>query len=101
MSQRRAVTGIAAYPSIDFWKEEVGTSDNFVYNRYAHTFLSSNDSSPLVLVSADLFAISAGCERKVDQKINYIISTTTLDGPCRRLLKTLQFPNVILYFYKQ
>ena len=101
MSQRKSLTGIAAYPSNDFWNKEVGPSENFIYNRYAHTFLSTNDSAPLVLVGSDLFAISAGCERKVEQKIDYIISTTTLDDSCRQLIKTLQLPGVTLYFYKR
>ncbi|MDQ3123134.1 MAG: hypothetical protein M3Q14_00390 [bacterium] len=101
MSGRSAVTGVAAYPSNKFWKENSDMKNDHIYNRYAHVFLSANDSSSLVLIGTDLFAVSASCTRKVSQKIDYVISTTPLEGSCKKLIKTLHYPNVTFYFYKQ
>lgn len=100
ISGRAAITGVASYPNNSFWKANTDLKDDKIYNRYAHVFLSSNDSAPLVLVAPDLFAVSASCTRKVSQKIDYIISTAPLIGTCHQLLKTLPYPQVTFYFYQ-
>lgn len=100
ISNRTAITGVSAYPSNKFWKHNSEQADDAIYNRYAHIFLSSNDSAPMVLVGADLFAVSSSCDRKVSREIDFIISVTPLDGRCMTLLKDLPYPNVNFYFYK-
>lgn len=101
VSGRPSVTGVSAYPNASFWKKYSESNNDTIYNRYAHTFLSSNDSASLILVGSDLYAISASCTRKITEKIDYIISTTPLEGACNQLLKILKYPNVTFYFYKQ
>lgn len=101
MSGRKAVTGLAPYPTTSFWKRYSEEKGDAVYNRYAHTFLSTNNSSSLVLVGSDLFAISAGCKRKIAEKITYIVSTTELPESCNKLVKTVKYPAATFYFYKQ
>jgi hypothetical protein len=101
MNGRAAVTGISAYPDPDFWKEYSNLPNDTIYNRYAHTFLSANDSQSLILVAPDLYAISGSCARRISEKIDYIVSVTPLEGVCNKLIKTLKYPNVTFYFYKQ
>ena len=101
MSGRKAVTGLAPYPTTSFWERYSEEKGDHVYNRYAHTFLSTNDASSLVLVGSDLFAISASCERKIAEKITYIVSTTELPESCNKLIKTVAYPGATFYFYRQ
>jgi hypothetical protein len=101
VSGRSAVTGVAAYPDNAFWKKFSEMKDDAIYNRYAHVILTSADANALTLIGADNFVISEGCERKVSQEINYIISTAPLSDSCDHLLKTLSYPNVTFYFYKR
>jgi hypothetical protein len=99
-SGRQALTGVSAYPNTTYWEKYAGSENAQIYNRFAHTFLSSNDSGALVLINPDLYAISSSCERKVSQDIDYILSTTTLEGTCHRLVKTLHYPKATFFFYQ-
>lgn len=101
MSDRPAVTGVSAYPNNSFWKKYSEPNSDVIYNRYAHTFLSSNNSKSLILVAPDIYAISGSCTRKISEKIDYIVSTTPLEATCNQLLKILKYPNKTFYFYKQ
>jgi len=100
ISDRRAITGVVGYPSNVFWKANSGMSNDFVYNRYAHVFMTSNDADSLLLLGPDLFAVSAGCERKINSQINYIVSTAPLSGTCDHLVDTLTYPQMTFYFYQ-
>ena len=101
MSGRPAVTGVSTYPENAFWEQYSGKSNSFIYNRYAHIVLSSNDKNSLVLATPDLITVSASCNRKITEKIEYIVSTTPLQGSCNSLLKTVTYPAVTFYLYKQ
>jgi hypothetical protein len=100
MSGRPAITGLSAYPNNKFWEQYSEGSDALIYNRYAHIILLPNDD-PLKLLGNDTFSVSESCERKVSQKIDYVISINKLDGNCEHLLKTVTYPNATFYFYKQ
>jgi hypothetical protein len=101
MAGQRSITGVLAYPNTKFWSIYSGEKNDRIYNRYAHTFLTSNDTSSLILVGPDLYAISSACYRKVAQKVDYVLSTTLLSGSCYELLKTVPYPNMTFYIYKQ
>ena len=101
MSGQKAVTGVAAYPDISFWKDISNQNSSFIYNRYAHTVLSNNDSAPITLVAPDFFSISLSCGRKVSDTIDYVVSTTKLTGDCYRLINSVTYPSVTFYIYKQ
>lgn len=98
MSDRKAITGVNPYPSLSFWK--VYSPEETIYNRYAHIFLTSNDVSPLTLIQPDLFTVSLSCNRPINQKIDYIISTSVLNGNCDKLIDTVTYPAKTFYFYK-
>jgi len=101
ISDRHAITGVVGYPSNAFWKANSGMSNDFVYNRYAHVFMTSNDSSDsLLLLGPDLFAVAGGCERKITSQINYIVSASPLSGACDHLIDKLSYPQMTLYFYR-
>jgi hypothetical protein len=101
MSGRPAVTGVSTYPENAFWEKYSGKSNSFIYNRYAHIVLSSNDKNSLVLATPDLITVSASCSRRITEKIEYIVSTTPLEGSCNSLLKTVTYPAITFYLYKQ
>ena len=101
MSGRPAVTGVSTYPNNQFWKNYSGLEGDEVYNRYSHSFLSTNNSGSLVLIAPDLYSISGSCERKINQKIDYIISVTPIESSCNKLIRVLSYPNGNFYFYKQ
>lgn len=101
MAGYRSLTGVQTYPDISFWQDYSEQKSDHIYNRYAHTFLSTNDSSSLILVGPDLFAVSSSCHRKIAQKVDFVLSTTPLNGSCYQLLKTIPYPNTTFYIYKQ
>lgn len=97
MSDRKAITGVNPYPSLNFWKKY--STNEEIYNRYAHIFLTSNDAAPLILVQSDLFAVSLSCSRPINNTINYILSTTPLVGSCNKLIDKIVYPAKTFYFY--
>jgi hypothetical protein len=101
ISGRTAVTGVSTYPESEFWKTYSSEGSSFVYNRYAHMVLSSNNDSSLVLAAPDLVTISANCQRKIAEKIEYVVSVTPLSGGCYDLRRVISYPNIKFYIYKQ
>jgi hypothetical protein len=97
MSDRKAVTGVNPYPSLNFWKNY--SNDSNIYNRYAHVFLADNDTASLILVQPDLFAISSACTRPISKEIDYIVTTVPMTGSCDKLIDTLKYPTRTFYFY--
>lgn len=100
ISDRKAVTGVSTYPSVEFWKDNTEGDQSFIYNRYAHVVITSNDKFELELIQPDLFLVSGACTRKISLTINYLLSTTPIDDSCKELLRTVQYPNRTFYFYK-
>jgi hypothetical protein len=101
MAGRPAITGVLAYPNADFWRQYSEQPNDHIYNRYAHTILTTNNTSSLTLVGPDVYAISADCKRKIAQKVDYVVSATPLIGSCYKLLETIPYPNMTFYIYKQ
>jgi hypothetical protein len=101
MSGHMAVTGVSAYPSNDFWKQYTKAGSDTIYNRYAHILLSPDDTTSLTLAAPDRFFISDSCAEKISQKIDYIVSTTPMTDQCIQLLKTIKYPSLTVYFYRQ
>ncbi len=97
MSDRKAITGVNPYPSLDFWKKY--SDDPTIYNRYAHVFLADNDTASLILVQPDLFAVSSACTRPISKEIDFIITTSPMTGSCDKLVDTLKYPTRTFYFY--
>lgn len=98
MSDRDAITGVNPYPSLNFWKQF--SNQEFIYNRYAHIILSSNDTSDLTLVHPDLFAVSLSCDRKIRQEIDFVLSVNPLTNACYQLIDQVVYPAKTFYFYK-
>lgn len=101
MAGRPSITGVSVYPNNDFWKKYSETSDDSIYNRYAHITYGPTKDETLLLVGGDSFIVSKSCSSKVSEKVDYVVSTTALKDSCERLLRTLSYPNMKLYFYKQ
>jgi hypothetical protein len=99
ISGRPSITGISPYPDNEFWIKHSNNQGDSVYNRYAHIYLTSNNANSLILVGSDLFAASLSCSYKIAEDIDYIISTTPIEGSCHTFIKTLSYPKKTFYFY--
>lgn len=100
LSGRHAITGVSGYPSNAFWRENSEVKDEAIYNRYAHILLTSDNSESLRLLSPDLFIASGDCGRKVNNDINYVVSTAAIQSACYKLVDTLKYPSMNFYFYR-
>lgn len=100
LSDRKAVSGVSTYPSIEFWEDNTQENQSSIYNRYAHVIISSNNESELELIQPDLFVVSGACTRKISLVIDYLLSTTPINDGCKELMKTVQYPNKTFYIYK-
>lgn len=100
MSGRQAITGTAVYPSNEFWDGNTEQKGDDVYNRYAHVLLTANDDAPLILIGPDLFAVSGTCSRKINQRIDYILTVSKFESSCRKLVKMISYPAKTFYIYQ-
>lgn len=100
LSDRRAVSGVSTYPSVDFWEKHTTDNLNSIYNRYAHVVMTSSNDSELELIQPDLFLVSGACDRKIMDTIDYLLSATPLDSSCYKLIKTVLYPARTFYIYQ-
>jgi hypothetical protein len=100
LSDRRALSGVSTYPSVNFWEDHTQENQSSIYNRYAHIVITSNDTSELELIQPDLFLVSGACTRKIVMEIDYLVSTTPLNQTCQKLVKTVSYPARTFYIYK-
>lgn len=95
----KSVSGVALYPNLKFWRIYVGQDDERTYNRYAHIALSDiNDD--VQLLQTDAFFASVRCDKKLTKNIDYLLSPRKLNLSCAQEIKTIRYPNLILYIYK-
>jgi hypothetical protein len=100
LATRQSITGVAFYPNNNFWKQYAAPTDEGIYNRYAHIYLSFDAGPQLNLLAMDTFTVSGHCDQPIVKRINYVLSPTKIADSCYTLVKTLQYPKTIIYFYK-
>lgn len=100
MSNRKAITGIAFYPNLDFWDKYSESNNRDIYNRYAHIVLDDKTTQPILLVQKDIFVVSTQCGRKLTTQIDFMLSTRPIEKSCYTLVKTIVYPNQTFYIYK-
>lgn len=101
MAGRPSITGVSVYPNNAFWKTYSGMEDDSIYNRYAHITYGPTKDRSLLLAGGDSFIVSESCSSKISERVDFVVSTSPIKDSCERLLRTLSYPNLKLYFYKQ
>lgn len=102
----QSLTGIYVYPQKDLWqKTSESSQDDFIYNRFAHTFAKLEDEpAHLYLKQPDLFEIiTSPCSDFLKkQNVGFLLSEKDYSQkfPCLKQLRKFTYPNTSFYIFE-
>ena len=97
---RKAITGTMLYPDVVRSTNLFGKQNSYIFNRYAHVYLSTTQKEDLKLVQGDVYSISLDeCSDIVVGVITRVITPTPINLECYKELDRVSYPNATFYIY--
>lgn len=96
---KKAITGVAGYPNIEFWKQYAGQKHEYTYNRYAHIVGSNSANDSISLVQPDYFVVSVECSRKFTESVTRVLTSLPINEECARLREKVSLSGRDFYIY--
>lgn len=103
LASRPSVSGLQAYPTLEFWKQTGDPNYKQVVNRESHVVFTDNPNlnSPLTLVHNNSFNVKFECSKFIEDHVQYALSVHPLTEPCvKQVGSPISYPQVTFYMYK-